>query len=416
MEGTSQTPILVVTGVDPRGPRNGLAIRVGQAVQALSQLAPVDVAVIRPDVPVGSGSHIPVTSAAARVRLFSYVRNLRLIHRLLWLARPTLPLSMVGCDYSDLRQDLMAWLAPRYSLVWVVGTPLYEVVSPVLPAAAPVVVDVNDVESEKLSAQMDVRQRADSPRRPVARFRESVAVVQGRRNVGAWVRYDHRVVARVARAVVCSETDKVLLGVGNVEVVPNTYDAPDTPLGRRTVGQPPTLLLPGQMTYPPNVDAAEYFVGQVLPTLRRKVPGVVVRIVGGAGDRVRALADGDSVIVTGYVPHMEAELRRADVVVVPIRYGGGTRIKILEALANGIPVVSTRVGAHGLDVSDGEQILLADDPMRFADACARVLTDQDLRDIMIRRGREHFQRYFEQADATTRIHAVASAIRSSSTP
>jgi hypothetical protein len=150
-------------------------------------------------------------------------------------------------------------------------------------------------------------------------------------------------------------------------VIPNGYTGPAEPAGRLEVGEPPTIVFPGGMVYGPNADGAEFFVNQVLPRLRRLVPEVRVRLVGSVGKRVKHLGSIDSVTVTGVVPDITSELRRADILIAPIRYGGGTRIKILEGFAHQIPVVSTTLGHEGLEVVPGEHLLVADDPDEFAE-------------------------------------------------
>jgi glycosyltransferase involved in cell wall biosynthesis len=125
-----------------------------------------------------------------------------------------------------------------------------------------------------------------------------------------------------------------------------------------------------------NADAAQFFVRRILPRIQRVVPDVRTMIVGSNPTQaVRELQDDPSVTVTGTVPTVEPFLREASMSVVPIRFGGGTRIKILESLAHGVPVVSTRVGAEGLEVEDGRHLLLADSAADFADACLRLLRD-----------------------------------------
>ena len=162
-------------------------------------------------------------------------------------------------------------------------------------------------------------------------------------------------------------------------VVFNGYDAPDAPLGRPRVGRPATLLFVGLLTYPPNVDAARYLVAEVAPRLWTCLPDTVIRLVGKADGRVRELHDPPRVLATGWAENMSTELARADVVVVPVRYSSGTRIKILEAFAHRIPVVSTRAGVAGLDALGDQHLLVADAPGAFADACREALTDDQLR-------------------------------------
>ena len=108
-----------------------------------------------------------------------------------------------------------------------------------------------------------------------------------------------------------------------------------------------------------------------------------MRLVGETDGGVVKLDDPPDVSVVGRVPSMEPELALADVVAVPIRYGSGTRLKILEAFAHRIPVVSTTIGAEGLDVRDGEHLLVADGTDGFVAACVRLLSDSDLRTRLV---------------------------------
>ena len=137
----------------------------------------------------------------------------------------------------------------------------------------------------------------------------------------------------------------------------------------------------GLLTYEPNRDGAAFFAAQILPRVRRLSAGARFHVVGryDSDAAVDPWRDLPGVKVLGEVADVAAELRAADIAVVPIRFGGGTRIKILEAFAHRIPVVSTSVGCEGLDVVDGEHLLVADDPETFASACIRLYEDADLR-------------------------------------
>jgi len=109
------------------------------------------------------------------------------------------------------------------------------------------------------------------------------------------------------------------------------------------------------------------------------------------------------VVVVGQVPEMEPELASADVAVVPVRYGSGTRLKILESFAHRVPVVSTTIGAEGLDVSDGVHLLLADNADAFAAACERIVTDNDLRAKLVEAAETRFLECYESQVARTQI-------------
>src|SRR5208282_1666566 len=132
------------------------------------------------------------------------------------------------------------------------------------------------------------------------------------------------------------------------------------------------------MDWEPNIDAVAYFCQEVFPMVRAEFPSAVFQIVGrNPHPRVQQLGS-QSVQVTGTVPSVADYLRDATVVVVPLRIGGGTRLKIYEAMAMGKAVVSTSIGAEGLDVRSGRDLILADDPAAFAEAILSLLRDAAL--------------------------------------
>lgn len=140
---------------------------------------------------------------------------------------------------------------------------------------------------------------------------------------------------------------------------------------------PDRLLFFGRLDYYPNVDGLAHFVDDVLPLVQQQRPGVELVVVG-SGDRAQAdaiAARNPAVRVLGRVPEVLPELAAASVVVVPLRAGGGTRLKIVEALSAGRPVVSTSVGAEGIQVTSGDELLLADTPAAFADGVVALLAD-----------------------------------------
>lgn len=158
-----------------------------------------------------------------------------------------------------------------------------------------------------------------------------------------------------------------------VTVVPNGVDLPAANGPERSPADPPRLLFSGTMDYRPNVEGIAWFVQQVWPLLAREP--IALDIVGrDPVASVRALA-GAGVTVVGPVPSMAPYLARAAAAVVPIRSGGGSRLKILEAMAAGVPVVSTSVGISGIAATPGVHHLCADDAGSFAEAIRRTLAD-----------------------------------------
>jgi glycosyltransferase involved in cell wall biosynthesis len=199
-------------------------------------------------------------------------------------------------------------------------------------------------------------------------------------------------------------------------VLPNAVELPAvTPAGLRAVAdgpsqaQPPLrVLFAGNLTYPPNRDAALVLVREVLPRVRRLVRRPVTVTLAGAagGDPVlAALGALPGVRVPGFVPDLAACYAGADVVVAPLLAGGGTRIKLLEAMAHGCPVVSTPAGAAGLAVTDGTDLLLAGEPGGLAAAVARLAADPGLAARIGAAGQELVRREYSHAAVIPRIRA-----------
>lgn len=368
-------------------------MRLRLSVQALSELAPVELAVVNSapgPAPYSGGLKVE------RVQRFSAARKLSWSARLKWLLKPSIPLDLVGFDHDQQREDFAAWIS-EYSLVWVVRSSVYYAVRPALPLGVPVVVDIDDLESMKLRDQLAVR-RSEEFRAGLVRLLAAIPPqIQGRWNVAAWNRFDRRVAQEVATVVVCSEEDARTLKATNVAIVPNGYVDPVASLGRSRVSGAPVILLQGSLTYAPNVDAAEFFVSNVLPRLTAVYPDLLLRLVGRVSDKILNLAGAPNVKVTGFVPEIEEELAKADLIVAPIRFGGGTRIKILEAFAHGIPVVSTTLGAHGLGAVDGVHLLKRDDSEGFAEACLMALEDNELRTRLRVNGRLLYERQYSDS-------------------
>jgi sugar transferase (PEP-CTERM/EpsH1 system associated) len=174
---------------------------------------------------------------------------------------------------------------------------------------------------------------------------------------------------------------------------------------------PRQLVFTGSMDWLPNEDAMLYFSRDILPRIRRMEPDVTLSIVGRAPTpAVCRLAEEPGVEVTGRVDDVRPHVGRAAVYIVPLRIGGGTRLKIFEAMAMGRAVVSTAVGAEGLPVVSGRDLLIADEPERFAHAVVRLLRNPQLRGDLERAARRLVgERYDWSAAAAALDEALASA-------
>lgn len=195
--------------------------------------------------------------------------------------------------------------------------------------------------------------------------------------------YEDNVAGSFDAALVCSENDREILArrgaYKRVEVVPNGVDCSHYAGWAMRPVEPSTLVFVGRMDYHANVSGMTYFVDKVFGLIKKTSPGARLIIVGsGPSPEVMALR-GDDVTVTGSVKDVREYLAKAAVVVVPLLVGGGTRLKILEAMAMGKAIVSTSLGCEGIDASDGGNILIADAPEEFARKVSLCLNDAGLR-------------------------------------
>jgi glycosyltransferase involved in cell wall biosynthesis len=322
------------------------------------------------------------------------------------LVRPSMPFGLPWRDGPLVQAAISRFATGTYDLVWYFGARSWVLAG--ATAEVPTVVDLIDLEDQKILARLAV------PRPPAvgaaAQLRRVVATQVSREEVRRWQRLHRRVERSGATTVVCSTTDTkraTTAGVKHVAAVANGYDVPLSPLGREEVASPATVLFPGLLTYPPNVDAARLLAQEIGPALREWVPDAQIRLVGNHDGKLDDLQDPPRVTVTGRVDDIGDELGRADLVVVPLRYGSGTRLKILEAFAHRIPVVSTTLGAEGLGAEDGTHLLVADSVPNLAQACSRLLTDVALRRTIVERAHSLFLERFQSEIIEEQVASLA---------
>ena len=213
-------------------------------------------------------------------------------------------------------------------------------------------------------------------------------------NLAKLKRFERRVARRAAVEVVCGPDDKTFIHQRisrqvPVQVITNGVDlhyfTPKASPEPRAAE--PTALFCGAMDYTPNVDALRWFFAEMHESLRQHVPNLRVLIVGKSPiAEIQAYANRPGVTVTGGVPDVRPYYRRSWLQIVPLRIGGGTRLKIPESMAMGTPVVSTSIGAQGLDLRHNHDLLLADTPAAFAQETARAFHDPALRSHLEQEG------------------------------
>lgn len=181
------------------------------------------------------------------------------------------------------------------------------------------------------------------------------------------------------RTFVCSEIDRQYLTKKchrkRIVIIPNAVTIPEI--------QPPsreaTLLFIGSYSHKPNIDAAEYLINHIWPLIQSKIPHSNLIIAGSPPERIPSYGKcTKSVRFTGFVEDLDNLYRKSRVVCAPILWGGGTRVKIIEAAAYCKPIVSTLIGAEGIEIQDGYGIFLRNDPKSFANACIQLLNDYEL--------------------------------------
>lgn len=204
----------------------------------------------------------------------------------------------------------------------------------------------------------------------------------------AWERYERRVSDDVERIVVFTARDRAavvsLAGVTPVVRIPLGTDIPARAADPRGEGR--LVLFVGNFKHHPNVDAAERLVSRIFPRIRARCPEATLAIVGGHAPGT--LRSSESVSVVGLVPDLRPWLERAAVVVAPLSLGGGMRVKVLEGLAAGKAMVCSTLAAEGLDVTDGQHLLVADSDADFADAVAELLENPERRERLGRAARD----------------------------
>ncbi len=214
------------------------------------------------------------------------------------------------------------------------------------------------------------------------------------------VNYTRTLLRSVRGCTVASEQEAALVRriatVKQLAIIPNGVDGErcrPLPNEEREVA---TLIFPGALTYEANFRAMRFFLTEVWPRVQVKRPEAKVLITGStAGVNLEALPLDARVVLTGYVEDVYALIARSTLCIVPILDGGGTRLKILEALNCGTPVVTTTKGAEGLTLRNGEHLLIADAPAAFAEAVVRLLDDGALRARLGEAGRRCVLTHYE---------------------
>jgi glycosyltransferase involved in cell wall biosynthesis len=223
--------------------------------------------------------------------------------------------------------------------------------------------------------------------------------------------YEKRICRAVRHVIAVSEIDasrmKGMFGIEHVSSVPTGVDVEYFAPRGGTLSTS-DIVFCGSMDWLPNVDAVEYFLSEVLPLIRKRLPETTFTIAGRSPDErvLKAVQGLTGAHVTGRVDDMRSYLWGAKISVVPIRIGGGTRLKIYECMAAGLPVVSTTVGAEGLTYRAGTDIEIADDPRSLADSCVRLLSDDAARHAIAQQALERARKELSWEAVSREFEAI----------
>jgi polysaccharide biosynthesis protein PslH len=235
------------------------------------------------------------------------------------------------------------------------------------------------------------RRRLPLRRNPLAFIRDYLIYIRLKN-------YELKVLKKTSRTVVCSETDRTvlsaLLPARKVSVIPNTVDTDYFTPGPET-GPEPSLLFTGTLWYEPNADAVRLLIKEILPPLKAAFPETRLTIVGDTkGLDLSEYKKRKEAVFTGEVDDVRPFFRHSSLFLAPIRMGSGTRLKLLAAMAMGLPVISTRIGSEGLKVTHGENIYFAETPAEFQQAVIRLMNEPELYRELARGGRELVERFY----------------------
>jgi polysaccharide biosynthesis protein PslH len=217
--------------------------------------------------------------------------------------------------------------------------------------------------------------------------------------------YERWLTGQFPRTLVITSRDQALLGKDNAHADRIRVASFGLPM-QQVADQPrdpATLIMTGTLNYHPNVASALYFARAIWPELRGRYPALQCQLVGADPTPAVQALTAEGITITGFVPSVMDYLARATVALAPVQYGAGIQIKVLEAFLSGTPVVASSVALRGLEVKDGEHLLVADTPADFAAAVGRLLDDADLRARLGAAGRQYVEAHHDLQATTHKL-------------
>lgn len=367
--------VLAISSWWPEPADNGSRQRIAQLLGALTREHEVHLVTLTQQ-PVTPEQHARLCERCASVAVWPEQRwtpRRRELIKSVWHAEPASVRATWNPAFAELCERRAAAVQPQIVIAFQLGA---------APYAHTLAAEARVLEEVELTRPLEQFSRE---RRPLRRLR-------------AWLTwYKHRgYVERLlhrfdACTVVSAAEQRAVRALAPahmpIAIIPNGADVAGASRAGATP-EPDTLIYPGALSYDANYDAMLHFVHAILPRIRQERPQVRLRITGRTTTEQQAALAADGVEWSGYVPDVWPLVARTWSEVVPLRLGGGTRLKVLEALALGTPIVSTSKGVEGLELEPERHLLLADAPADFAHATLRLLADPALRTRLAESGRQ----------------------------
>lgn len=269
------------------------------------------------------------------------------------------------------------------------------------------VIDLDDLISDKLSLQ--------------AQEKKGVVKWQKCWQSLLWRRWEKDSLRRFCAIAVCSEQDKTKMENRiqdktkikhrlNVFVLPNGFESPKRPFLFKKHSQK-VIGFVGILRYTPNAEGVEWFIKEVFPILLKSEPTVRLRVAGRLP--VEGLGiDHPQIDLLDFVEDLDSEMQNWDAMIVPLKVGGGTRLKILEAFSKQVPVISTHLGAYGIKAEHGRHFMLADDPVTFSDFCLQILRDRNLAEELTCNAYQLFQTNYTWSNVRNEVDKIIEFVES----
>ena len=259
--------------------------------------------------------------------------------------------------------------------------------------------------------ELDVSYRPAYRRYKKAKFglKKFVAFIEWCR----WAKYELTLSKKFDRTLTVTDKDRLLLKwltqSDNVRYFPHAYEVASQ-IPEYTTRKPHTLVFVGTYSHQPNVDAAEWLCKEIFPAIQKKYPDAILYLIGpGPSSEMKRAGELNSNIkVTGFVDDVNVYLKECSVFISPLRFGGGVKNKVLAAMAQGIPVVSTGVGAEGIDGADSTNILVGDSVEKLVECVSRLFEDRKEASLFGVNGWQNVKQWYSWESVIKKLESIYS--------